>query len=184
MSCNYYQIINYNNVQSGFYKLTGCTSESYITEIKPLNSDFVCGDNVFVESYGAPLSVVNIGMCPSTTPTPSFTPTPTQTSHTQTPTPTPTVTPTVTPSTPPPIYMYNLWTGGWYQNVCQASYFGNPANVTVYTLKPFSSLQTGDHVYGNKQLTIPPVDSNFTISNGGIFIQLNGTLIINRGLCG
>jgi hypothetical protein len=41
----------------------------------------------------------------------------------------------------------------------------------------------GDHVYGNKQLTIPPIGADFTISDGAKFIQLSGTLIINVGIC-
>jgi hypothetical protein len=136
-----------------------------------------------VEEYGAPLDITWVGLCPSPTPTPTNTPSVTPTSITQTPTPTQTNTPSVTPTTPPPIYTYNLWTGGYYQDVCNATNFGNPANVTIFCLKPFSSLVPGDHVYGNKQLTIPPVNANFTISNGGRFIQVSGTLILNTGLC-
>ena len=79
---------------------------------------------------------------------------------------------------------YNLRTGGWYQNVCQSvSMTANPKNVTIYTSKPFEILEVGDYVYGNQSLTIPPIDANFTISNGGRFIQLSGNQIINVGLC-
>jgi hypothetical protein len=80
--------------------------------------------------------------------------------------------------------MYNLRTGGWYQNVCQSvSMIANPANVQIFTSKPFTSLESGDYVYGDQQLTIPPVGADFTISNGTRFIQLSGNLIINVGLC-
>jgi len=111
------------------------------------------------------------------TPTVSVTPTPV----TQTPTPTNTATPS---NTPQPIYVQNLRTGGWYQNVCESvNSFANPANVTVYSTKPFTQLTIGDHVYGNRGLTIPPVNANFTISNGAKFIQISETLIINEGVC-
>jgi hypothetical protein len=59
----------------------------------------------------------------------------------------------------------------------------NPVNVTIYTSKPFESLVQGDYVYGDKFLTIPPIGANFTISNGGRFIQISGNLIINIGVC-
>ena len=51
-----------------------------------------------------------------------------------------------------------------------------------YTLSN-ENLEVGDYVYGNQSLTIPPVDANFTISNGGRFIQLSGNQIINVGVC-
>ena len=80
--------------------------------------------------------------------------------------------------------MYNLRTGGWYQNVCQSvNMIANPANVTIYIPKLFENLEVGDYVYGNQSLTIPPVNANFTISNGGKFIQLSGNQIINVGVC-
>jgi len=181
MACNYFRITNYNNVQEGYYSWTGCTAIVSVSPIDPLQTQYICGDGVFVESYGAPLTVVFVGLCPSTTPTPTQTPTITPTTITQTPTPTSTVTPTVTPTT---VFMYNLRTGGWYQNVCESSnMFANPANVTLYSQKPFTSLMVGDHVYGNPSLTIPPIGADFTISNGSYFIQLSGTLIINVGVC-
>jgi hypothetical protein len=100
---------------------------------------------------------------------------------TQTPTPTETPTPSVTPS---PIYERNLRGGGWYQNVCESvNMIANPANVKVFTTKPFNTLEVGDHVYGNRALTIPPAGNKFTISDGAIFVQLSGTLIINKGIC-
>jgi hypothetical protein len=114
-----------------------------------------------------------------------MTPTPTQTSVTPTPTPTP-VTPTQTPTptkTPTIIYTYNLWSGGYYQNVCESINFGTPSNVTIYTTKPFELLVPGDNVFGSPSLLIPPVNTNFTISNGAKFIQLSGTLVINVGVC-
>jgi hypothetical protein len=105
----------------------------------------------------------------------------TPTPVTQTPTPTNTVTPSITPA---PVYVQNLRTGGWYQNVCESvNSFANPANVTVYSIKPFSQLNVGDHVFGDRLMTIPPVNANFTISDGSKFIKISGTLIINQGVC-
>jgi hypothetical protein len=187
MACNYYQIINYNSVEEGYYRYTGCTGTISVGTIQPLDSQFVCAEQVVQESYSGPLNITNMGLCPTATPTPSITPsvTPTvsitPTSITQTPTPTYSPTPSVTPS---PVYERNLRTGGWYQNVCQSvNSFANPANVKIFTTKPFDTLEVGDHVYGNKELTIPPIGANFTISDGAKFVQLSGTLIINTGIC-
>ena len=187
MACNYYQIINYNSVEDGYYRYTGCTSVVSVGTITPLNTEFVCAEDLIQESYSGPLSITNIGLCPTATPTSSITPsvTPTvsitPTSITQTPTPTYSPTPSVTPSA---VYERNLRTGGWYQNVCQSvNLFANAANVKIFTTKPFDTLEVGDHVYGNKQLTIPPIGADFTISDGAKFIQLSGTLIINVGIC-
>jgi hypothetical protein len=183
--CNYFKITNYNNVQDGYYRWTGCTDIISVSPIGTLQSTYVCAKNIYVEEYGAPLNVVFIGLCPSNTPTPTMTPTPTQTSVTPTPTPTP-VTPTQTPTptkTPTIIYTYNLWSGGYYQNVCESINFGTPSNVTIYTTKPFELLVPGDNVFGSPSLLIPPVNANFTISNGAKFIQLSGTLVINVGVC-
>jgi hypothetical protein len=183
--CNYFKITNYNNVQDGYYRWTGCTDIISVSPIGTLQSTYVCAKNIYVEEYGAPLNVVFIGLCPSNTPTPTMTPTPTQTSVTPTPTPTP-VTPTQTPTptkTPTIIYTYNLWSGGYYQNVCESINFGTPSNVTIYTTKPFELLVPGDNVFGGPSLLIPPVNANFTISNGAKFIQLSGTLVINVGVC-
>ena len=184
--CNYFRITNYNTTQEGYYKWTGCTDIVSVSTINPLGTEYLCAKDLSVESYSAPLDVVFVGLCPSTTPTPTVTPTPTQTSVTPTPTatsptPSPTATPTMTPTT---VYMYNLRTGGWYQNVCQSvNMIANPANVTIYIPKLFENLEVGDYVYGNQSLTIPPVNANFTISNGAKFIQLSGNQIINVGLC-
>jgi hypothetical protein len=187
MACNYYQIINYNSVEDGYYRYTGCTSVVSVGTITPLNTEFVCAEDLIQESYSGPLSITNMGLCPSNTPTPTVTPTITPsvslsaTPTTQTPTPTNTTTPSVTPSA---VYERNLRTGGWYQNVCQSvNLFANAANVKIFTTKPFDTLEVGDHVYGNKQLTIPPIGADFTISDGAKFIQLSGTLIINVGIC-
>lgn len=187
MACNYYQIINYNSVENGYYRYTGCTSVVSVGTITPLNTEFVCAEDLIQESYSGPLSITNIGLCPTATPTSSITPsvTPTvsitPTSITQTPTPTYSPTPSVTPSA---VYERNLRTGGWYQNVCQSvNSFANPANVKVFTIKPFDTLEVGDHVYGNKELTIAPIGASFTISDGAKFVQLSGTLIINVGVC-
>ena len=184
--CNYFRITNYNNVQEGYYRWTGCTDIISVSPIGTLQTSYVCAKNLSVEEYGAPLSVVFIGLCPSSTPTPTITPTPTTTPVTPTPTPTPvTPTPTPTPSkTPNVIFNYNLWSGGYYQNACEAAnMFANPANVTIYTTKPFGLLVPGDNVFGDSSLTIPPINSNFTISNGSRFIQISGTLVLNVGLC-
>ena len=184
--CNYFKITNYNTVQQGYYAWTGCTNIVSVTPIDPLQSHYVCAKDLYAQDCGAPLTIAFAGLCPSTTPTPTITSTPTQSPVTPTPTstsptPTPTTTPTVTPTT---VYMYNLRTGGWYQNVCQSvSMTANPKNVTIYTTKLFENLEVGDYVYGNQSLTIPPIDANFTISNGGRFIQLSGNQIINVGVC-
>ena len=185
MSCNYYRITNYNNVQEGFYRWTGCTGGIIsVTSVDPLQTSYVCATDVYVENYGAPLDVVNMGLCPSNTPTPSITPTVTPTSVTPTVTPTPSFTPTPT-RTPVIIYMYNLRGGGYYQDVCESvNLFANPANVTIYTLKEFGDLKPGDNVYGNESLTIPPINPVETISNGATFIQISGTLVVNVGMCG
>jgi hypothetical protein len=187
--CNYFRIINYNNVQEGYYKWTGCTGIVSFTSIAPLKTQYLLAKNVTVDVCGAPLSLIFIGLnplkistelCPSPTLTPTVTPTPTPTSLTPTPTPTPTITPTI----PTIVYMYNLRTGGWYQNVCESvNMTANPKNVTIYTPKLFEDLEVGDYVYGNQSLTIPPIGANFTISNGGRFIQLSGNQIINVGVC-
>ena len=185
-NCNYFIITNYNNVEEGYYRWTGCTDIISVLPIKPLESQYVCAKDLVVESYGAPLTISLVGLCPSTTPTPTITSTPTQSSVTPTPTstsptPSPTATPTMTPTT---VYMYNLRTGGWYQNVCESvSMIANPNNVQIFTSKPFNLLEVGDYVYGNQSLTIPPIGANFTISNGTNFIQLSGNQIINVGLC-
>jgi hypothetical protein len=184
--CNYFRITNYNNVQTGYYRWTGCTDIISVSPVEPLQTSYVCAKDLYVEDYAAPLDVVDMGLCPSTTPTPTVTPTPTQTSVTPTPTQT-SVTPTQTPTptvTPVIVYRYNLRTGGYYQNVCGSTYFGNPANVTIYAEKQFGDLQVGDNVYGDSLLTIPPIGANFTISDGSTFIQIGGTLIINKGICG
>jgi hypothetical protein len=187
MACNYYQIINYNSVEDGYYRYTGCTGIISVGTITPLNTEFVCAEDLIQESYSGPLSITNIGLCPSNTPTPTVTPTITPsvslsaTPTTQTPTPTNTTTPSVTPSA---VYERNLRTGGWYQNVCQSvNMIANPSNVRIFTIKPFDTLEVGDHVYGNKELTIAPIGANFTISDGAKFVQLSGTLIINAGIC-
>lgn len=182
MSCYYFSIVNYNNVQEGYYSWTGCTGDINISTIGTLQTQYVCAQNVTEEYYGAPLDITNEGICPSPTPTPvtptlTPTPTPTPTPITPTPTPTPSATPQV-------IFTYNLWTGGYYQNVCEAAnMFSNPSNVTIYTTKPFGLLVPGDNVFGNSSLTIPPINTNFTISNGSRFIQISGTLVVNVGVC-
>lgn len=187
MDCNYYILTNYNNIQTGYYKWTGCTGIVSVSSILPLTTEMVCATELQQEDYGAPITINNMGLCPSSTPTPSITPTVTptvslsQTPTTQTPTPTNTATPSNTPS---PVYKQNIRAGGWYQNVCNSvNQFANPANATIYTSKPFDQLEVGDHVYGNQQLTIAPIGNFFTFSDGAKFVQLSGTLIINTGVC-
>ena len=75
MSCLYYRITNYNSVQEGYYKWTGCTGSINITSIAPLFSETLCAESITVELYGAPLTIDDLGPCPSATPTPSITPT-------------------------------------------------------------------------------------------------------------
>ena len=183
MSCLYFRITNYNSIQEGYYKWTGCTGSINITQIAPLFSETLCAESITVELYGAPLTIVNLGPCPSSTPSSTVTPTVTptvslsQTPTTQTPTPTNTVTPSVTPSA---VYVQNLRTGGYFQDVCQQinQFGGFPSNVTIYSIKPFRQLTVG-----NRELTIPPIGANFTISDGVKIIQISGTLIINTGVC-
>jgi hypothetical protein len=186
-NCNYFRIVNYNNIQEGYYIWTGCTGIVNVSQINPLQTDYVCANELVQEDYGAPLTISSIGLCPTATATSTVTPTVTptvsltSTPTTQTPTPTNTVTPSITPAA---MYIQNLRTGGWYQNVCESvNSFANPANVAVYSTKPFSLLNVGDHVFGDKTMTFPPINANFTISDGARFIQISGTLIINQGLC-
>ena len=174
--CNYFSITNYNNVQDGYYRWTGCTGSVNVTPIGPQQTNYICAKDVSPEEYGAPINIVFIGLCPSNTPTQTPTPTPTPTPVTPTPTPTPSITPSV-------IYTYNLWTGGYYQNVCEQVNFGNVAIATIFCAKPFDLLVPGDNVFGNREFTIPPLNANFTLSNGGKFIQISGTLVINVGVC-
>ncbi len=49
MNCYYYRITNYNNVQSGFYRWTGCTGIISVTEVAPLQTSYVCADDLYVE---------------------------------------------------------------------------------------------------------------------------------------
>lgn len=188
MACNYYEITNFNNVQEGYYRWTGCTGGIIsVSQLDPLDRAYVCAEDLTVEEYSSPLTVVNLGLCPSATPTqtttPSVTPTVTMTPTQHTPTPTPTY--TCTPSqTPGPVYKRNLVCGWWYEDVCnQINQFAGPSNITIFTSKPFSQLVKGDHVWGNKEFTIPPVNLKFTISDGATFIQVTGTEIINVGTC-
>lgn len=183
--CNYFRLTNYNNVQDGYYRWTGCTDIISVTPLEPLQSVYVCAKNLIVEPYGAPLTVIVVGLCPSNTPTPTITSTPTPTSVTPTPTQTSvTPTPTPTPSTTPDvIFTYNLRTGGYYQNVCEQVDFGDVARATIFCTKPFELLVPGDHVFGNLALNIPPINANFTLSNGAKFIQVSGTLVLNVGVC-
>ena len=188
MACNYYEITNYNNVEEGYYRWTGCTGGIIsVSPLNPLDRAYVCAENLIQVEYSSPLTIEIIGPCPSATPTatltPSVTPTLTPTPTVHTPTPTPTYTPTPTVSSTP-IFMERLITGGWYQDVCESINFGTPSNVTIYSYKPFYMLRPGDHVFGNKQLTIPPIGAEFTITDGATFIQVSGTLVINWGQCG
>lgn len=187
MACNYYEITNFNSVEDGYYRWTGCTGGIIsVNSLRPLDRVLVCAEDLIQEDYGAPLTIINTGLCPSSTPTPtmtsSMTPTPTVTPTQHSPTPTATNTPTPT-LTPTPVFMERLITGGWYQDVCESIHYGTPSNVTIYSYKPFTELRQGDQVYGNKELTIPPVGAQFTITDGATFIQVVGTNIVNWGQC-
>lgn len=178
--CNYFKITNYNTVQQGYYAWTGCTGIYSVTPIDPLQSHYVCAKDLYAQDCGAPLTIAFAGLCPSTTPTPTQTPTVTPTSITHTPTPTPHVTPTVTPTM---IFMFNLWTAGYFEDACNLVNIPQPSNVRIYCQKAFPDLVIGDSVYGNAALTIPPINTNDIISDGASFIQLSGSLIIGTGLC-
>ena len=180
--CNYYELINYNSVQTGYYAWTGCTGIFSITPLEPLQSTQVCClIEPYVEEYGAPLTVRYIGLCPSITPTPSFTPTPTPTNITHTPTPTPTVTPTITQTFIP---VYNLWSAGYFEDACSAAGYG-PSNVDIYSAIPFEALSIGDYVYGNAACTIPPILSGNIVSDGARWAQIDFSdgLVIDVGIC-
>ena len=188
MACNYYEITNYNSVEEGYYRWTGCTGGIIsVSPLNPLDRAYVCAENLLQEEYSAPLNIQIMGPCPSATPTatltPSVTPTMTVTPTVHTPTPTATYTPTPT-FTPTPVFIENLITGNWYQDVCESINYGTPSNVTVYAPKPFHQLRPGDNVYGNRQFSIPPVGAKFTITDGATFIQVVGTKVINWGQCG
>jgi hypothetical protein len=188
MSCFYYEITNFNSVEVGYYRWTGCTGGIIsVGSLNPLDRVYVCAENLIQEDYGSPLTISNIGLCPSQTPTPTTTPTVTPTmtvtptQHSPTPTPTYTPTPSVTSS---PVYERNLICGWWYDDVCdQVNQFAGPSNIKIFTSKPFSDLVKGDFVYGNRELTIPPKNLKFTISDGATFIQVVGDKIINVGTC-
>ena len=123
---------------------------------------------------------------PTPTLTPDFTPTLTPTI-----TPTITITPTLTKSptpTPQIIYQLNLWVDGLYNIACDyaAGPDIEPSNITIYTTKPFTSLDVGDVIYGNGTLSIPPSSVNGnTISDGAIWVQFNsgsGEILVT-GIC-
>jgi hypothetical protein len=71
LDCNYFIITNYNNVEQGYYRWTGCTDIISVSPINPLDVQYVCAKDLTVESYGAPLTISLVGLCPSTTPTPT-----------------------------------------------------------------------------------------------------------------
>ena len=180
--CNFYEIINYNNVQTGYYAWTGCTGIISVSPLEPLNSIQVCClTEPIIQQYGAPLTIAYIGLCPSVTPTPSFTPTPTPTNITQTPTPTPTVTPSITQTVVP---LYNLWSAGYFEDACYAAGNG-PSNAYFYSVVPWGSITAGDYVYGNASLTIPPVVTGNIVSDGAIWIQVDPSsgLVLDTGIC-
>ena len=51
MSCYYYRITNYNNVETGFYRWTGCTDIISVTPVEPLQTSYVCAKDLYVEDY-------------------------------------------------------------------------------------------------------------------------------------
>ena len=73
--CNYFIVTNYNNVQEGYYIWTGCTDIVSVGSINPLETQYICAKDISVETYSPPLDVALVGLCPSSTPTPSVTPT-------------------------------------------------------------------------------------------------------------
>jgi hypothetical protein len=176
--CNYFQVTNYNTVQQGYYAWTGCTGIVSVTPIDPLDTHFVCANDLYAQDCGAPLTVVFMGICSLITPTPTITPSRTP-SITQTPTLTPT--PSITQTS---VKSYYLWSAGYFQNACYNAGYG-PANTFFYSVVSFYSLSPGDYIYGNSSLTIPPKMSGNIISNGAIWIQVNpgNGLVVNKGIC-
>ncbi len=55
MDCFYYRITNYNNVETGFYRWTGCTDIISVSPVEPLQTSYVCAKDLYVEDYAAPL---------------------------------------------------------------------------------------------------------------------------------
>ena len=81
------------------------------------------------------------------------------------------------------VFMFNLWTAGYFEDACGDAGYG-PSNVTIYCQKSFHDLVIGDRVYGNAAFTISPINTNAIISDGATFIQISGTLVVGTGLCG
>jgi len=101
-SCNYYQAINDSLSGTLYYGYTDCDGNviTYV-ELPPSSSQFVCGRVAPYYMSGVnSLSVNDLGICPTPTPTPSITPTNTPTPSI---TPTNTITPSITPSNTPSI---------------------------------------------------------------------------------
>ena len=61
VNCNYFIITNYNNVEEGYYRWTGCTDIISVSSINPLQVQYVCAKDLIVESYGAPLTISLVG---------------------------------------------------------------------------------------------------------------------------
>ena len=49
--CNYFRITNYNNVQTGYYRWTGCTDIISVNPVEPLQTSYVCAKDLYVEDY-------------------------------------------------------------------------------------------------------------------------------------
>jgi len=107
--CEYYQLINESDRGNVIYSYTDCYGTLIVGNILPPNPDvYLCATkNSIVRTGGVnSLVIVDLGMCPSATPTPTITPTVTPTTsvtptNTPTPTPTNTETPTNTPTQTP-----------------------------------------------------------------------------------
>ena len=62
--CNYFRIVNYNNVQIGYYKWTGCTGIISVSQVNPLQYPYQ-ETSWRLEAFGVlPLPTVNVFACP------------------------------------------------------------------------------------------------------------------------
>ena len=80
--CEYYQLINESDRGNVIYSYTDCYGTLIVGNILPPNPDvYLCATkNSIVRTGGVnSLVIVDLGMCPSATPTPTLTPTKTVT---------------------------------------------------------------------------------------------------------
>ena len=107
--CEYYRLINESDRGNVIYSYIDCYGTLISGNVLPPNPDvYLCATKNSVKRTGGvnSLVLVDLGMCPSATPTPTITPTVTPTTsvtptNTPTPTPTNTETPTNTPTQTP-----------------------------------------------------------------------------------